>query len=804
MKTVIILICASLVTGISWGQVSGRLTVADGSPVPFATVMLVNATDSALVRSSLSDEKGVFTLSLAPAGTYIIKVSCVGYANYASPPIALDSAYNAGTVQLMPVGKQLGEVVIHSTKPLVQQEPGGLVVNPQNSLLTKGSSVLQVLSRSPGVIIDAQTSAISLDGKSGVMVMLDGKLLRLSAAQVATLLDGMSADDIDKIELLTTPPAKYDADGNAGLINIVTKKNKQPGTSGSMTASVGYGKGEKASADLNLSHNSGKLSVHGSYSYNRDRSYGLLLAEGTENVPIIGGQTAFHYNGVGHTLSNYNGFSGGMDYRVNPGTTIGVDMEYNINVYQNNSHNFGNYALADSNLVYSSLLNGNSRAYYFHPSLYLEQIIGKKQKLNLDLDYFNQYSNGPTQVQSNFRDSLFTPMQRSLANADIKVEVVQLDYSNSFSKGLQLESGLKGTYTFTQSTASIENLVDNQWVPIGAGTSNDLATRELIGAGYVMLNWRPDSLTNLSAGARYEYAHNSTDHSLNAQYFVDRRLGKLFPSIFITRKLNSTDELQLSYTARISRPSFADLASYVAYNDPVSVFTGNPALKPTITNNLKLAYNLQDYLFSILYSHDTDPILATQIMPGPTSGLVYLIPENADWQNNLAFQATIPVKAAAWWQMSYSFIGGYHEYRISYFPELLEKGYYSYSLNFNQTFKPGRNYTLELSGYYNSSAYSGNSRSNGMAIFNLGIKKELANQNGSFQFTVSDMFRGASYRNQTGLLITDAFHSDVKVDYQAESHSFPIVKLLYSRSLGSASKKTIHNNNGVKEEQDRL
>jgi hypothetical protein len=219
---------------------------------------------------------------------------------------------------------------------------------------------------------------------------------------------------------------------------------------------------------------------------------------------------------------------------------------------------------------------------------------------------------------------------------------------------------------------------------------------------------------------------------------------------------------------------------------------------------MKLAYNLQDYLFSILYSHDTDPILGTQVVPGPTRGLVYLTPENADWQNNLTFQATVPVKPADWWTMNFGFIGGLHQYRVSFFPQLLEKSYFSYSLNFTEGFRLSRNYTIELSGYYNSSSYAGNFRSNGNASFNLGFKKELNNNNGSFQLSISDVFRAASYYSQLGLLTTDTFDSNVKVNYQAESHSFPIVKLSYSRSLGSNSKKITQKNNGTKEEQDRL
>jgi len=793
-----------LISAFAKCQVIGKVTAADGTLISYATVELLKSIDSTLTRSAVSDGKGAFVISTVPSGRYIFKISCVGYTDYVSLLNISDSVYNIGAIQLKTAGKQLAEVVIRSHKPLVQQEAGGLVVNPQNSIMTKGSTVLQVLSRSPGVIIDAQTSAISLNGKGGVMVMLNGKLLRLSASQVAALLNGMSADDIDKIELLNTPPAKYDADGNAGLINIVTKKIKKAGTIGSATASVGYGKGLKALYDLSLNHNNDKFSSHFSTSYSHDRSNTFILAQGTENVPIIGGQTAFQYNGAGIRNSSYTDFEGALDYRANPGTIIGGRIYYAISSEPGNSHNFGKYVLPDSTLMFDSQLSNNSRAHYLHPSLYLEQVITKDQKFNIDLDYFNHNTNNPTQVQSNFSDSLFSPQQRNLASSNIKVGVAKLDYTNQFNKQLQLESGLKGTYTYTQSASGIENLVNGAWVPASTGTSNNLATRELIEAAYAILNWQPDSLFSVSAGARYEYVHNSTDHSLNAEYFIDRRLGKLFPSIFITRKLNTTDELQLSYNERITRPSFDDLASYVSYNDPVSVFTGNPALKPTITHNLKLAYNINDYLFSLLYSRDTNPILGVQVMPGPTKGLVYLMPENADWQNNLTLQTTVPVKPFSWWEMDYNFIGGYHQYHVSFFPELLVKGYLSYTLNFTESFKPSASYAFEVSGYYYSPSYYGNSRANGRAIFNLGIKKDIANGNGSFQLSVSDIFRAADYRSTLGRLVTDNFNSNVQVHYETESHFFPIVKLSYTRSFGTSSKKPSHTNDGTKQEQDRL
>jgi hypothetical protein len=797
MKSSTIFVCSLLISLACYGQVTGRLTDDKGNPVPFASVALLRGADSTLLRSALSNDSGIFRLLSVPRGRYVLKITCLGYAGYLSSLFGLDTAYDAGTISLRVSGQQLNEVVIRASKPLVEQETGGLAVNPQNSIMTRGSSVLEVLSRSPGVIVDPQTSAISLNGKSGVMVMLDGKLLRLSADQVATLLNSKRADDIDKIELLSTPPARYDADGNAGLINIVTKKDKQAGFSGAVSASAGYGKGAKAYAGTQLNYNSGKISLHGEYGYSYGQGYSFLLAQGTSNAGVLGGPANFQYNGESKPSYNYQGFNTGLDYRANSKTTIGGSIEYGSTITRNNAHNFGNYALADTNLVFDSQLVGTDHLHYLHPNLYLEQSIGSGQKLSINLDYFGNRNNNPSQVQSNFSDSIFAAKQRNNAAANIHVGVLQADYSNSLSKKWQLEAGLKGTDTHSSSSSAIENFVGGQWVPASAGTSNDLSTLELIGAAYAVLNWKPDSLTSLSAGARYEYSSNTTGHSLNAQYAVDRHLGKLFPDVFLSRKLNPTDQLQLSYTERITRPSFADLASYVAYNDPTSVFTGNPALRPTITHNFKLGYNAGDYLFSLSYSHDTDPIKGIQGVPGSTPGLVYLMPENADWQNNFTGQITIPIKIATWWEMNYNLTGGWHRYRISYFPELLLKSYGSYSLNFTESFRLPRKYTIELSGYYNSASYDGNNHNYANSVVNLGIKK------GDFRLTFADVLGGSNYRGFGGALITDAFNTRVNVDYRPESYFRPIIKMSYSHSFGSGGKAS-SNKDRTKAEQDRL
>jgi len=803
---------------VSFAQVSGKFVDATGQPVSFATVILLDSTDNALIKSALTDDKGAFRFEPVSQGRYIVKVSDITHETWSSPVFVLTGAKPSksfGIIGLKAASKQLNEVTIVANKPLVQQEPGGMVVNVQSSILTKGSSVLQVLQRSPGIIINPQNTNITLNGKGGVMVMLDGKLMRMSMPQVLALLNGISADDIEKIELLNTPPAKYDADGNAGLINIVTKKNKQQGTNGSATVTAGYGRGEKGSANISINHSTGNVGLHGSYSYARNRGYGELFAGGTENVPAIGGQAAFQYTGLGKPISNYHSGEIGADIRPGQKTTIGGSVYFSAGKDHNNNYNHGNYALKpDSVLLFNSYIDGINRTYNIIGSINLGQELSKGEKINFDADYIYYKSKGQTNVESSFVDnygnmagagnSLYAPRQRDLANTAIKVWVLKADYSKQISPNLKFEAGAKGTFTRSSSASGIENMQNGQWVLSSVGVSNNLVTKEVIGAGYATLNAKLDTATSLVIGARYEYSHNSTEKASNAQYDIDRKLKKLFPSVFFTRKLNDHSELQLSYTKRVSRPSYSDLASYVTYNDPISVFTGNPALKPTITDNLKLAYNYNDYVFSILFSRDKDVILQTQIATGPSEGLVYLAPQNAPYQNNITLQTSIPVKITTWWEGRYGFTGGWRQYKVDYTPQTFIKSYFAGSVDFTETFKLPKNVSVELSGYAYSPAYYATSRSNGNGMLNLGIKKELNNNKGSFQLSVTDLLSSASYYAYIGNLTRDAFNSQVYVRYNGESRSFPLVKLTYYRTFGSKSKTQRKDDNASKDERSRL
>lgn len=710
---------------------------------------------------------------------------------------------------------QLKVVIIRAQKPIVQQQPGGMVINAGSSVLTKGSSALEVLERSPGVVIDHQNNAISLNGKTGVMVMIDGRSMRMPMDQVVTLLNGMSADEIDKIELLTSPPAKYDAEGSAGIINIVLKKNKQAGTNGSLSLTGGYGWGEKGTASFNLAHNTRKIDLYGSYTYTHDRSYNDLFVTGSQDFPPLGGQIDNLTSGTTKPIQNTQDATIGLDARLNPKTTIGGSITYNADNVSTNTADLEEFnVLPDSLLRFTGNIQGINRWRNWTNSVYVEKKIREGEQINLGIDYLYYNNKNSGNIQSSFlnkdgkqagtTDSLYSPSQETFARNAIQIGVVKLDFIKQLNKKLTFETGLKGTYTRDSSLSGIESLVNGAWVA-GAETSNNIEMKESIGAAYASVNAQINPSTSLIIGLRYEYSHTHMDNPETGENTVDRKLGVLFPNISFSRKLNDHSDIQISYTKRISRPSYNDLASYIGYSGPVAAYTGNPLLQPTISNNLKLGYNYRGYSFSILLSRDDNPIARYQLSENPAGNLLYISPQNLDWQNYLTFQTNLPVKVNGWLTMNYGFVGGWRQFKEDFTPQPVEKGYFAYSANFSETFKlPGR-LSAEISGWYDGPSYNGVVKIDGFGALNAGIKKELKNDKGTFQLSVSDILRTISISGYHGSLTEEAFSEKNHFIYNTESTRSPIIKLTYTRSFGSGAVKSQRKSDaGAKDESDRI
>lgn len=800
----------------SIAQLSGKLTNAGGQPIAMANVQLLHDTDSSLVKATITDETGAWQIDNIAFGKYMLRITCMGYQKWESPVFGLTEAQPAvyfGTEVLKANQKQLQEVVMRAGKPLFQQRPEGITVNVESSVLSKGSTALDLLVRSPGVAIDYRNNSISLNGKSGVQVMIDGRLLRMSMEQLVQFLNGTSANDIGKIELLTTPPVQYDAEGSAGIINIVLKKNRRPGTSGSITATAGYGWGEKTSGSINLAHNNNKLNLYGSYSYMRDHSYSDMHISSFQNMPVLGGDLHVLVWDTSKAIQNNHDITFGMDATVNPKTTIGGMVNFNTSARNTVDHNRLHYSvLPDSLLLFEGSIFGANRWKNLVSSFYADRTLGTGEKIHVNADYLYFKNTSPTTVQSNFvnedgaqagnNDSLFAPSQRGFANTTIRVGVVKLDYTRQLNSKLKLEAGLKGAYTNSTSGSGIESLINGDWVQ-RSETVENINMKEGIGAAYASVNAQLNAAASLSIGARYEYAYSDMNDPDTKSDLLTRKQGAFFPGITFIRKLNEHSELQLTWTKRISRPSYNDLASNVRYADPSAVMTGNPLLKPTITNNIKLGYNYSNYIFSLLFSRDDHPIARYMLTESPQRNLLFVSPQNLAWQNNITLQANLPFTITNWWNMSYSFTGGWRQFKIVHTKQPVEKTYWAWSLNASQSFNLPARFTLELSGWYNSTLYSGTVKVDGMGALNAGVKKELKKNGGTFQLSATNILRTMQVHSYFGAVAEEAFNITNHVAFNVESRVFPIIKLSYTRLLGNSSNasKPV---NGSNEERDRI
>ncbi|MBK9488435.1 MAG: TonB-dependent receptor [Haliscomenobacter sp.] len=300
-------------------QINGRVIDQTGVALPFVNVILHQAADSSFIAGTNSDENGAFALSIPHAGRFIIGLSSIGHQAFFSNPIEIRSTsakLDLGDLQLLEAVNALEGIEITAKKDLIQITPLGKVINVQGSMMSQGSSALQILERIPGLSIDYRNNTLMLNGQSGVSILINGRAVRLPLAEVMAMLSGMSGDNIEKIELITSPTAQYDAEGGAGLINIVLKKNAAEGTQLSLSSSLGYGWREKASTSLNLMHGHKNLNYQLGYAFLHDGSISNWHAIGSQNVPSLGGYNEADFYSATQNRKNAHNFSLGFEQKI--------------------------------------------------------------------------------------------------------------------------------------------------------------------------------------------------------------------------------------------------------------------------------------------------------------------------------------------------------------------------------------------------------------------------------------------------------------------------------------------------------
>jgi len=737
-------------------SVKGTVQDEKNEPVAFANVLLLNEADSVLVTGVTSEADGRYLIDQVKAGNYLLMVSVVGYEKKYQP-LRLEAGKQSdlSPIVLHAETQALKEVTVVAKKPFIEQQIDRTVVNVENSIVSAGATALEVLERSPGVTVDQQNERLKLRGKEGIIVQIDGKQSYLSEQELFDLLKNTPSDNIEKIELITNPSSKYDAAGNSGIINIKFKRNKNFGTNGNVTVGGGLTQRNlmRGNGSLSLNHREGKVSLFGTL--NGFKGEGFNTNDITRSIPFEGKKTYFdQVSDMQWNAHNYS-FRGGLDYFVTEKTTLGVmasgfkngfsgPRSTETEILGDNkelTRTYNTESLADNNLN-NITANVNLK----------HQFDDKGKELTFDLDYVNYNRTGGIFMDTRYfkpDGSIDGPdeIMRNTTPSDIHIGVAKIDYAKPIGKG-KLEIGAKSSLVTADNNMRFENQFDSKW-ELDSNRSNQFKYDENINAAYGNFSGQFNEKTKFQVGLRIEHT-NSTGNSVTLDKTTKREYINLFPSVFLSRNLDSNNVVNLSYSHRIDRPNYQSLNPFEYYLDPYTFSRGNPLLRPQYTHSFQLVHVYKQFLNTTLaYSRTKNMIAGEVTYQIPEENKTYIMPDNLNNQDHVSLNISAPIPVAKWWSMQTNGTAIYMHYNTMYQEANYDLKAFSWNASLNNTFTIGKGWTAELSGWYSSPSVYDLFRARSMGMINAGVQKTLFDKKATLRLNVNDIFAMNSFRGET-------------------------------------------------------
>jgi hypothetical protein len=788
------------------GKISGTILDDAKKPLDGATVILLTAKDSAVVSTQLAKLDGSFAFQNLKNNTYIIKATFIGYKNYLSGPVVLNQQkpVSLPAFTLSPTGKALNEVSVTAKKSYVQQKIDRTVVNVGALISNTGANALEVLSKSPGVQVDADGN-ITFKGKSGVLVMIDDKPTYLSAANLATYLKSLPSSALDQIELMDNPPAKYDAAGNAGVINIKTKKNATKGFNAVVSANLAQGFYGRTDESINFNYRIDKVNLFANIAYNKQKTYRRLEID-RDYFDANGTQTSSLKDiSYFRPSSNNTNIKVGMDYFLSPKTTWGVvftgTLSHDHDSSPVNSLLYGKTGELDStiNTLNTSTNKFNSEGINVN---YTHKYDSTGKALTFDLDYIRDVS-GSNQM---FVNNTFLP-DGSLTNtqtihddlpATINIYSAKIDYTHPLKGKAKFEAGVKSSYVNTDNAANYFNVIDNVST-VDYNNTNRFLYKENINAAYVNFN-KTFGRFSVQTGLRLENT-NGNGHQLGNAQKADSSFIKhytnLFPTAYFSYNLDTAGHnvLVLSYGRRIGRPSYGSLNPFTFFVDKFTYFSGNPFLKPQFTDDYKLAFSFRS-LFTVALAYNKTSDVQNETIH--KSGDVFISTQgNIGQQKTLDFSVSTNLQPAKWWTVNLYAEVYNNTYEGAFYSGYLHQSKTTFSTNGNNQFTLSKTWSAELSGFFNTSGTYGQFVSIPTGMLNAAVQKKILANKGSIKLNVRDIFHSFSPSGT----ITNI------VDATAKYHNFldtQVATLTFTYSFGkSTNTPQKRNTGGAESEQGR-
>jgi len=646
-------------------SLKGKITDKNNAPVPSATVSLLKAVDSSWVRSELGNDDGSFIISSIAAGDYLIDVSALGYEQIKQAVTVKQGLNENVVVAIQKKSTALEEVTVTGKKSFIEMGLGKTIVNVEGSGIATGSNVLDLLRRLPGVRVDGNNN-ISMAGKQGVLVLLNGKETYFSEDQLADYLKSLSANEVAQMELITQPSAKYEASGTAGIIDIKLKKNRRAGING--TADVEYGQGfyPVEYGALRLNYHKDKLNLYTDATV-FDATGWARITRKRDFFDPQSGVLAGYDNSVQESKEHFGNdkMQIGADYDVNAKTTIGMSV---TGVYHpNHEWTYTHADIADfgsNNLVYNQALTLDTllRTNYM-ANAYLKHEYGKDNTIDINLDFINNNQHNRTNT-SNSNEAV-----QGIAPAGLELKgdmpfnmsaySAKADRAKMMGK-TKVEAGLKSSLVTIDNNQEYTLLSNSSWIR-DTTRSNEYAYKENVNAAYLTASRELDKQWQMQLGLRAEQVNLEGLQKVGDKRF-SRNYISLFPTAYIAYKADDNNQLEMNYGRRIERPNYKRLNPFISFINQYSYSTGNPELRPEFTHNVELKHSYKNQLVSSLSYSYTQDVSGTVVIPDANTKGTYRTEKNMGTRQTASLSISYNKELYKWFLMAISGDAYYGEY----------------------------------------------------------------------------------------------------------------------------------------------
>ncbi len=728
-------------------EIKGRVIGLNREAIDYATVVIKKMSSNRPIQSTTTDTSGHFKLQVNEKGNYLVSIFAVGMDSLSiSIMLSGQQLIQLPDVVLSAKTNTLKAVTVIGKKAFIEQRIDRTIINVGALISNDGANALEVLEKLPGVIVEGN-GTINFKGKSGVLILIDGKPTYLSGDNLTAYLKTLSSSSLDQIELMDNPPAKYDAAGNAGVINIKTKRSTIAGFNGSFSASYGQAHYGQTSESLNLNYRVNKANLFANTSHSLNQVYRQLDLD--RNYFDNSGNliSAFEQAQYIKPKNNNTNLKLGIDYYLTPKTTWGVVFTGTLSPGTLDNPSTNN--LYDQNYVLSSVLTADnkSKSHFNNGGVnlnYSHQFDSLGKALTFDLDYL-KYDAKSDQSFLNQTFNLAGTLTDTQAITDhlpthINIYSVKTDYTHPLKNKAKLEGGLKSSYVNTDNAANYFD-VNNNVSTVNYNLSNQFLYKENINATYLNFS-KAFNRFSLQGGLRLENT-NANGHQLGNQLHTDssftRNYTNLFPTAYLSYKLDSTGThlLVASYGRRIGRPYYQDLNPFILLSDKFTYSSGNPYLKSQISDNYKLSYNYKSIFSAVLYYNHISNLQSEIVRQ---QGNVFIDGTgNIGTATYVGASANLTLEPTKWW-----FINTYVQVFRTHFKGPLYASYLDQSSTFGEgnmtnQFTLPAGWSVEVSGYYVMRRTTGQQINYSVGQLNAGVQKKILHNKAALRFNARDI-----------------------------------------------------------------